>query len=454
VRIAGAEGYGIWVLAFGAIQLFTLADFGLGTGVVRTLSTIHAQDVNHIGRREFVTVAGTIFFGLALLLTLVCVIAFPYYLSLVPMSPDLSKLIPIVVSVASISLFVSIMGRFANSTLWAEDRPDIERKSSLIGLSLRALGLFLGLVAGYDLTYVILVEAVSMAIPSVICVAAVVGRYGRPQFSRHSFSLHTSPLLRTSSVLFVGTFASVAASQVPLYIVGGSLGLTAATAFGALMRVFQSAKLAVSWLTNPFTHSMVSAASSAAVARDAAKKCFLLTLIAALLISIPLTILPSQVLDAWMGEEFTFASPSLALIAIAVLSNALILPSALITTLRSNPWPTSILGMVVLLLTLIGVSVGAQIGSIYWATLGLVVPLALTAPAYVLLAHRVLKFRVDGLGAIRVGALVSTALVLALVTYSLSEVLEPAPVVCAYAFLAASAGVLGFMVTRKLRTRS
>ncbi|WP_454699213.1 lipopolysaccharide biosynthesis protein [Arthrobacter humicola] len=440
------------MLAFGAIQLFTLADFGLGTGIVRTLTKIHPQELGHVDRRKFVTVAGSMFLALALLLTLACVIFFPLYLSHISMSNEVEKLVPLVVSVASFSLFLSVMGRFANSTLWAEDRPDIERKASLAGLLFRALCLLFGLWAGYDLAYVILVEAVSIVIPSVICTLAVIRRYGRPFFSRKAFSHHTSPLIRISSALFVGTFTSVAASQVPLYIVGGSLGLEATTAFGALIRVFQSAKLVVSWLTNPFTHTIASAENAAKVARNAAKKCFLLAFAAALLISIPLIVLPNQVLDAWMGKGFIFAGPSLALIAVAVLSNALILPSALMTTLKSNPWPTSILGIVVLVLTLAGVSIGADNGSIYWATLGLVAPLALTAPVYVLLAHRVLRFRIHGIAVLRVALMFGSAALLALITFVLSEFLAPAPTVLMYALLAAFTGALGLLLMRRFQS--
>lgn len=450
VRSAGPEAYGIWVLAFGAIQLFAQADFGLGTGIVRTLNTIRPDDIRHDERRHFVTVGQTAFLVLALVLTLVYVVLFPLYLSTVTMPDDLAGAVPFVVAVSAGSLFFSVMGRCSNAILWAEDRPDIERKSSLGGLAFRAAGLAFVLWLGWGLLGVVVVEAVSIAIPSLICGIAVAVRYGWPKFSHQAYKTHLTPLLRISGVLFLGTFASVAASQIPLWVIGATLGLTATTAFGALLRIFQSGKLAVSWLTNPFTHAIVSATDGSVSARAAAAKCFGLTISVAVICAIPLALLPAQILEIWLGEDFVFAGSSLALIAVAVMANAVILPSALITTLRSNPWPTSITSLFLLLLTAIGVAFGAGTGSLYWATLGMVVPLAVVAPVYFLLAHRVIDLRIDRSGVRSGTALIVFSLVLSIVAGLFSYFLNATVAVVCYTIVAAAFAAARLARLRKI----
>lgn len=434
VRIGGAEPYGIWVLAFGAIQLFTQADFGLGTGVVRTLSKIKPEDSGRAARRRFVTVAGTLFIGLGFFLSSLCFVLFSYYLESVPMSSDMRVIAPSVVWIASVSLFIAIIGRYANAVLWAEDRPDIERKATLFGLLLRAAGLVAGLQVNGGIVYVVCVEAFSIAIPSVICCLAVLRRYGMPSFNRSALRFYAGPLLRVSSVLFIGTFTSVAAAQIPLYVVGSSLGLTATTAFGAIMRVFQSAKLATSWLTNPFTH-VISTSDSAAELSRSVKKCFLLTIVMGILICIPLITLPRQFLNVWMGESFAFAASSLTLLAVAVLANAFILPSALISTLRGSPWPTAVLGVLVMILTLIGVYLGVQFGTIYGATIGLVIPLAVMMPAYVFFASKEVPLAPGRKGTVGLGLAVSAGALLAACTSLLSKLLTDVLILGTYVFL-------------------
>lgn len=447
VRISGAESYGIWVLAFGAIQLFSQADFGLGTGVVRTLSKISPEASGRAARRRFVTVAGILFVGLALLLSILCFVFLYYYLEHVSMSEDIRALVPLVVTLATGSLFIAIVGRFANAVLWAEDRLDIERKAALLGLIGRAVGLSIGLHGDFTVVYVMSVEALSIAIPSLICCVAVFNRYGMPSFDLPALKLHTGPLVRVSSVLFIGTFTSVAATQIPLYIVGSSLGLTATTAFGAIMRVFQSTKLAVSWLTNPFTHVIATGKSEAELSA-AVRKCFLLTIGMAILISIPLVTLPRQFLSVWMGEPFAFAAPSLGLLAVAVVSNALILPSALISTLRASPWPTATLGMIVMLLTLSGVYLGAEQKTIFWATLGLVFPLAVTAPAYVYVAYRQVRFRLGRKSILRLGISLLTAAILTGSTAFLAALLPDVLILGTYGLLVLLMGGVIALVSR------
>ena len=67
IAIVGSESYGLWVIAFSAIQLLTMSDFGLGTGIVRTLTDIPDDAAHHEQRRSFVAVALGVFLVLAVL---------------------------------------------------------------------------------------------------------------------------------------------------------------------------------------------------------------------------------------------------------------------------------------------------------------------------------------------------------------------------------------------------
>ncbi|NYE94600.1 O-antigen/teichoic acid export membrane protein [Psychromicrobium silvestre] len=387
IAISGAEAYGLWVLAFGAIQLFTLSDFGLGTGIVRLLAVIK----DPLERRRFVTLATTIFLSLGVLLLAIFSVAFPAYLNTVSINAQVAKLLPLLVPLTGFTLFVSIAGRAYNAVLWAEDRPDIERKSSLAGLILRAAGYAVSFWAGWGAVGVILSEAISLMIPAVVCAIAVFRRYSWPVFHRGSFSIHGLPLLKMSGVLFIGSFALLAGSQFPLYVVGTTLGLTAATAFGGLMRLYQSCRLLLSWIANPFIHPIMTSTKEGLLALY--KRCAGLVWSLGLLLAIPVFILSKDIIDIWLGRSSEFAQGALAMLGIGILADAVIQPASQLVNLRRNPWLISLANMGVLLLSIPLILWASSSGDITLTTLATVVVPFVACPLYLIWAWQTVGLR-------------------------------------------------------------
>lgn len=386
VSIAGAESYGLWVLAFSAIQLFSMSDFGLGNAIVRLLAAIPNDAVHRQERRRFVTVAVGIFVVLAALLTLVFAVAFPLYLQW-GLKLEQTTHVGLLVPLAALTLFACVMGRAMNSILWAEDRPDIERKASLVSIVARVVGYLLVMQLDGGLAGVMIVEAVTLMIPPVVCALAVFRRYGAPAIDPATCLDTTRQLLGLSGVLFVGTFSLLTAFHLPLYVIGSAHGLAAVTAFGGIMRVYLSARLLLSWTANPFIHRISTAERGALPA--VMHRCLALGLLLAVMIGAPIAFLADDIVSVWMGDGFIFAGAAFAALALGILADAMIQPSSLVVNLRGNPWLVSCGNLLLLCLSTPLVIWAADTGDLLLTTLAMVVLPLLAGPLYVHWALRV-----------------------------------------------------------------
>lgn len=385
VGITGATEYGLWVLAFGAIQLFSMSDFGLGNAIVRLLAAIPNDAAHHRQRQGFVGVSLLLFATLATVLSAIFALAFPIYLRSVPQAAAVGHL-DVLVPLTTVTLFVSVMGRAMNSILWADDRPDIERKASLISMAVRVLGYLGVLTNGAGLLGVMLVEAGTLMIPPLVCAAAVFRRHGVPWIERETFAVRAKELLSLSGVLFIGTFSLLIAFHLPLYVIGATHGLAAVTAFGAIMRVYQSARLLLSWTANPFIHwiSTVQRSGVGAVLH----RCLALSLLLTVLIGVPIALLGDEILRVWMGKEFVFAGAAFAALSLGILADAIIQPSSLVVNLRGNPWLISWANLGLLMIGAPVLIMTANTGNLLATTLAMVLPPLIGAPLYLWWAQR------------------------------------------------------------------
>lgn len=210
---------------------------------MRQMGALSRGGASHAQLRSFVSVVLTIFVGLALLVTALYLVAVPLYLGTV----DTAGLAPgderFVVVAGAIALLLALIARGTNAVLWAQDRQDIERKAAVSGMAVRVAGFVVVATTGGGLPGVVLAEVTGAAVSPLVCGVAVARRFGAPVWSRAAFARYTGPLLRLSSVLFVGSLAALMTFQLPLFILGSTLGLVASTAYGALMRIYQSARM-------------------------------------------------------------------------------------------------------------------------------------------------------------------------------------------------------------------
>lgn len=388
VALAGAAPYGLWVLAFGATQLLVMADFGIGDGIVRRMGAMSRDGEPAAQIKSFVAVALMVFACLALVLTVLYLILVPLYLQAVPTGGVAGGDRHVVVIAGAAALFLAITARGTNAVLWALDRQDIERKATLAGLGVRVVGFVVVAQLGSGLAGVVAAEVAGAAVSPAVCGAAVLRRFGWPRLTAQGVRRHARPLLRLSSVLFAGSLASLAAFQLPLFVVGASLGLVATTAYGALMRVYQSARMVNSWTANPFIHALSSATPQELPAR--ARTCITATLLVGTAMAVVVGGLAPDIVVAWLGEDFAFAAPALALLPIAMLGDALAKPSALVVNLRGRPVVVSGLHILLLALTLVAVLVATRTESLTLIVLGMGVGVVAVAPCYLIAATRVL----------------------------------------------------------------
>lgn len=386
ITIVGAEAYGLWVLASSAIQLLTMSDFGLGTGIVRTLTDIPDDAAHRRQRRSFVAVAVSVFLVLSVILTAVYFVVFPLYLTTVDVpEQDRHAVWPLVIA-AGATLFFSVLGRACNSVLWALNRPDIERKAAVVAILGRAAGYALLIPLDGGLIAIVLVECASLLLPPLVCFWAIYQRFGVPTMMRGAWSSQGRPLLKMSSVLSIGSLSLLGVYQLPLFIVGPTLGLQAATAFGALMRVFQSARLIISWIVMPFAYPIKK--SALGHAGEHIRVAFTVSLLVGLLISVPLAALPRELLTVWLGAEFAFAATALAVVVVGVMAEAIGQTPNLIMTLRGNPLIASLISLTVLLLTLPAVWWASGTGDLGYVMLASVAPLLLLVPVQIYFSER------------------------------------------------------------------
>lgn len=386
VALSSAENFGLWVLIFGGTQLLSAADFGLGDGVVRTLTGLTARKTPHERVREFVTVAMSLFAAMGLIVILVYAIALPLYLRAVPTSALDADEVMFALVAGGISLLAAVGVRASNAVLWSLDRQDIERKSTTVAVILRAGFYVVVWSTGAGFVGVVAADVLASLLPFVVCTNAVRRRFGAPRFSSAAFREYAKPLLGLSALLFAGSLASMLVLQLPLYIVGAQLGLTAATAFGALMRVYQSVRLVNSWMANPFVHGI--STGKGARLLHSARGAHILTGAMGLGMAIALAGLGDSLMTAWMGAAFAFAGSSMAVIALGAIGDALTQPSRLVINLRGRPTWTAALNNITLVAVLIACFVTARTGSLFAVMASVAgIPL-LMAPAYLVIAGR------------------------------------------------------------------
>ncbi|ROZ63269.1 lipopolysaccharide biosynthesis protein [Kocuria soli] len=386
VTIVGASSYGLWVLAIGAIQMLTMTDFGLGAGIVRTLTGIPDDPSYQRERRMFVTAAFLVFLILATVLTAVYVAVFPFYLQTVTIpEQDRSILWPMTV-LAGLTLFISLIGRGMNSVLWGLNRPDIERKAAVVAILGRAAGYGIVMVTDTGLLGIVIVECLSLMLPPLVCLIAVGRRFHSPVFAKGLWSEHGKPLIKVSSVMSIGALSQLGIYQLPLFLVGPTLGLHATTAFGALMRVYQSCRLVVSWIALPYGYPLRIATADKAA--RILKNCLTLTFGIGVLMGTALAVIPTELMTAWMGDDFAFAATGLAMLTFGIMGEAITQPANLVMNLRGSPMRASMLSLAVLVLTLPSVWAATHTDSITLVALATVLPSFLLSGLQMYLAEK------------------------------------------------------------------
>lgn len=411
VSIVGASSYGLWVLAIGAIQMLTMTDFGLGAGIVRTLTGIPDNADYQRERRMFVTAALLVFLILATVLTAVYTLVFPLYLQAVTIPAEDQGILWPMTILAGLTLFISLVGRGMNSVLWGLNRPDIERKAAVVAILGRAAGYAVVVVTDTGLLGIVVVECLSLMLPPLVCMVAVAHRFRSPVVGPGLWKEHGKPLIKISSVMSIGALSQLGIYQLPLFLVGPTLGLHATTAFGALMRVYQSCRLVVSWIALPYGYPLRIATPDKAA--RILKNCLTLTVGIGLLMGVALATIPTELMTAWMGDDFAFAALGLSMLALGIVAEAITQPANLVMNLRGSAMRASILSLITLVLTLPAVWLATFTDSITVVALATVLPSFLMSGVQMYLANRDVSYGLQRSDLTRWGGMAAGALLYA-----------------------------------------
>lgn len=387
VRLGGAHAYGLWLLVFGATLLVSFADFGMGDGIVRSLTRLMRGGATEQELRSFVSVAMTVFAGLTVGLLVLFLVGLPLYLRSVDTAGISPSTLRFMVTAGTLALAGTLIGRAYNAVLWALDRQDIERKASVIGMGVRAAGYMVTGATGAGITGIVVAEVVGLCVAPAVCVYSVARRFGGPKLDVEGFRKHAAELLQLGATLFVGSMAAILTFQVPLYVVGSLLGLTAATSFAALMRIYQSAKLVNSWMANPFIHR-ISTTSGDALVRST-EQAFVATITVAMAMLVGLVGLAPAIMEVWLGQNFRGLHLAASLIGLGIMADALIQPSILVISLRGRPRTVATLNVVGFLVVMASVALALRAESLEWVMFAATAPLAAMAPRYLREAVRV-----------------------------------------------------------------
>lgn len=387
VHLSTADHFGLWVLIFSGTLLLSATDFGLGDGVIRILTRLRGDRTPESQQQEFVTVALSLFGAMAVIVIIIYAIALPLYLTVLPDHGLNQRTIHYALVAGGISLLASVAVRATNAVLWSLNRQDIERKSAALAVALRGAAYLMVWVTGGGFIGVMTADVIASLLPALVCVRAVFVRFGWPRFTKRSFREYVPNLLGLSVPLFIGSIASILQLQLPLYIVGAHLGLAAATAFGALMRVYQSCQLVNSWMANPFIHG-ISIDRGRELVRSVSGA-HLFTLVIGGGMAVALAGLGDALIVAWMGPAFAFAGAAMAAIALGAIGDALTQPSKLVINLRGRPLWTALLGTGTLIAVLIGCVIAQRTEDLFVIMVVVTgIPL-LTAPLYLLIAAQI-----------------------------------------------------------------
>ena len=449
----GADSYGLWIVCFSTTTLLAQADFGIGTAVVREVAGSTASD-RRAGSRSFERVSLTFFFVLAVSLSALQLVGLGMYFQIA--NPSESRaLVEEFALISSVGLFFALLGRYFVAILQAHQRFDTERKAAVGGVALRAVLVSAALAVQAPAWVVAFAEMLGVVFPVLVSVwIALHSRYTRIQIpSLRDFRRHAAPLLRYSGPVFVSAFSSLAAMQVPVYIIAAALSPTAVTAYSAATRIYQTARMTYGWVTGPALPevSRLSALGRLGQMRLIHERLLMQCVALGAAISAVLFAAPDLLFSVWLGDDFVQSAPVLQIFGFAVLVFASYSPGIVLASALGRPGIIAWGAVVWLALTALGSHFAASTWGLWGAAAAAVMPAVVLFPFFMAAPLRLTGLRIS---AVVVPLVVFAALPTAL-TFGVRQLMLPAQsshlfelAVCGA--MAVSSSVLSLLTKQKI----
>lgn len=377
IAVAGASTYGAWAIAFSAVLLLGQADFGLASGVVRQAAFSRAAG-NRQEAQSIVDASFRMFLAMAAGIPVVLAAGlFAYFGQSADRTP--ARDLAIMLVGAGAGCAVAVLIRFYSAVLQSFGRYDLERSSAVVGQLVRLGVMLLALtgaapvarLGGLALLAIadVLGLVVTLGISAVIAHANHIVRQRTPY--RAARRAAVGPMLRFGWPVFVSSFATLSAMQVPLYVTGGMLGFRESAAVAAATRIYQSSRTVVGWVTAP---ALPHAARLAAMKDTGGLKALhvrasLGSVALGAAISATLVLTAADLLGVWIGYEYRTFWPVLAAFGAAVVVNSASAPGVVVATGAGRPDVSVPTNLTILALTV----VFTILGSVAWGVLGVAV---------------------------------------------------------------------------------
>jgi O-antigen/teichoic acid export membrane protein len=317
----GKEGYGAWIFIISLTTMLRLLDFGLTPTVVRFTALRRGQDnpdeINALASTSLAIylILGIISLGLGLVLA--------WFLpSMIALNPDLQQPAQVATVIAVLTLGTQAPLGLFSSLLKGAQRFDIVSAGATVSIIAYAL-----------LVIVVLTRHPSLPILATIAFVAALVKLGYPIFyvrrelpelrlSRTSISRASlGGLLGFSWFAFLGHASGKIVYSADVLVIGAILGAEQVALYGVAARLFALAAGVASTGTELLLplHSELEGRRDFKQQRAFVTSGVRASTCVAVLLGVPLVLLPAWVLNAWLGTGFAASVVPLALLGAAAL---------------------------------------------------------------------------------------------------------------------------------------
>lgn len=249
ISAVGPSAYGTWLFLVAAANFLFFLDLGVGTAVVHFIARSRSGD-EESDPSAIASTAHAWALGAAII-AIVVFLLIGWSHSAVALEVVSQQELGILISCGSL-LIVSMALRPMSSVLFGAGYLHVERKNQILGVVIRIVGTVIACSFSHSVVGVAIAETVALIAPTVLS-AITVKRLGLVQVSSKSVSKkHLKRMFSYSMGAFTVSMVGAAVLQFGTLIIGVLGSPSQVTYFNAAFRIYASVRQVIGWLTDPF----------------------------------------------------------------------------------------------------------------------------------------------------------------------------------------------------------
>ena len=317
----GVEAFGVWAFILSATVVLRILDFGIAPTVVRH-AAFHGGRDDRRATSELASVGLLLYLGIGAIVVAVGLVLAWFVPSLVEMPADLRDPARVAAFLAVLTLGTELPLGLFGSLLKGRQRFDLLNLAALVSLAVYALLVVVVLTQRETLpalaAIALVATVVRLAIPVLFVRRVVPGLRLSPSLVSRA---RVGELLAFSGYAFLGHLAAKVVFSADLILVGIVLDAEAVAQYAVASRLFGVGRALSATGTDVLFPTF---AELEGRAEDERQRRLLLTALrggicVTVLVAAPLVVLPDRVLEAWLGEGYGPAEPTLALLGLTLL---------------------------------------------------------------------------------------------------------------------------------------